>query len=483
MGTILKDSVRKLNFFGSVQIKFAIAYISLITVVLILINTYSLTVSRDLIFSSKQTSMQSQVAVVSTSLGALDTLTADSVNQVMNLLDVSDFGRVIIVGENGEIIYYASESESLTDDASTSSDIEKALSGYDVFYSEFSAGAFISSASTPIMVDGAIKGAAYIFDYDTEQGTILLGLQNNLKNISVGISIFAFLMIVFISRTVTRRITQILKAIKFVREGDYNYRVEVSGNDEIAQLGDEFNSLTDRLQTTDEIRRRFVSDASHELKTPLASIRLLSDSILQNREMEQNMIHEFVDDIGKESERLARTTEKLLALTKLDSNVVAERVCVDVAATVKSTLRMLNPLADSRMIEIKSDLAENCYVLAIEDDIRQIIFNLVENAIKYNLPGGSVVIGLRQDGQQIVLTVDDTGIGVPSEDLPNIFDRFYRVDKARSREAGGSGLGLSIVRGTVREHGGTVEAIRRPEGGMRFLVTFPACSPAEAAED
>ncbi len=135
MATILKDSVRKIKFFGSVQIKFAITYIFLITVVLILINTYSLTVSRDLIFSSKQTSMQSQVAVVSTSLAALDTLTADSVNQVMNLLDVSDFGRVIIVGENGEIIYYTSESENLTDDVTTNSDITKALSGYDVFYS------------------------------------------------------------------------------------------------------------------------------------------------------------------------------------------------------------------------------------------------------------------------------------------------------------------------------------------------------------
>jgi signal transduction histidine kinase len=140
-----------------------------------------------------------------------------------------------------------------------------------------------------------------------------------------------------------------------------------------------------------------------------ASIRLLSDSILQNKEMDQDMIHEFVDDIGKESERLARTTEKLLALTKIDNNVVSERICVDMADAVKSTLRMLVPLAGSRMIELKSELAENCYVLANEDDIRQIVFNLVENAIKYNLAGGNVMISLRHDGLQIVLTVDDTG--------------------------------------------------------------------------
>jgi signal transduction histidine kinase len=140
---------------------------------------------------------------------------------------------------------------------------------------------------------------------------------------------------------------------------------------------------------------------------------------------------------------------------------------------------MLRPLAESNQLTLDPSLDGGCFVWSTEDDIYQIVFNLVENAIKYNLPGGTVAISLAHGVDDIVLTVDDTGIGIPEQDLPYIFDRFYRVDKARSREAGGSGLGLSIVHMTVRENNGTIRAIRRESGGMRFEVHFPLYHPPE----
>jgi len=452
-------------------------YFSLIAVVLILMNTFFLTESRDLIFKSKQTFIQTQAFTIAKQLSDAFALTIENVSQVMSALDVAGSTHIKIIGIDGNALYKSPDSDA-RDGGFITENIAKAISGYDVFYARFSNGAFSSSALTPVNnKEGAVIGVVYVNELDTEQGAILLGLQATIQNISFVIALLSIVMVAFVTWTITHRITSILKAIASVREGEYNYKIQVRGNDELALLGDEFNSLTNRLRETEEIRRRFVADASHELKTPLASIRLLSDSILQNEDMDTDTVHEFVSDIGTEAERLSRTTEKLMSLTRLDARVETEKDSVDIRSVITGTMRMLNPLAESRGISLESKLDGGCTVFSTEDDIYQIVFNLVENAIKYNRPGGSVMITLSRDEPSIVLTVDDTGIGVPEADLPYIFDRFYRVDKARSRASGGSGLGLSIVRATVLENGGTISAQRRDGGGMRFEVTFPLYLP------
>ena len=258
-----------------------------------------------------------------------------------------------------------------------------------------------------------------------------------------------------------------------MREGAYSHRAQIKGHDEIAQIGQEFNSLTDRLQTTENARRRFVSDASHELKTPLAAIRLLTDSILQTDNIDRATAREFVSDIGAEAERLSRITEDLLRLTRLDSGVLETPTVVDVLPVLKQVLRMMILVAQEKEIDLTYRAAEGCTVLATKDEIHQIIYNLTDNAVKYSPPHSSVQVTLAREGEQVVLTVEDNGAGIPEEDLPRIFERFYRVDKARSRAAGGTGLGLSIVSDTVKRRGGTVEAGNRPGGGAVFTVRWP----------
>jgi len=140
--------------------------------------------------------------------------------------------------------------------------------------------------------------------------------------------------------------------------------------------------------------------------------------------------------------------------------------------SVKATLRMLKPLADSKSLAFRSKLSDGCVIRATEDSIHHVIFNLVENAIKYSQPNGSVTVRLEIEAKTVIFSVEDRGVGVPEEDLPHIFDRFYRVDKARSRELGGSGLGLAIVKDTVQDLGGKVTARKRKEGGMSFHVSF-----------
>ena len=173
-----------------------------------------------------------------------------------------------------------------------------------------------------------------------------------------------------------------------------------------------------------------------------------------------------------EADRLERTTGKLMTLTRLDSHLADEMTRVDMKEAVDSTLRMLRPLAANRGLILRSALSEGCYIKATEDSVHHIIFNLVENAIKYNQPDGSVYVRLEAIDKVVILTVKDRGVGIPEEDIAHIFDRFYRVDKARSREAGGSGLGLAIVKDTVLELGGKLKAEKRKGGGMSFHVIF-----------
>jgi signal transduction histidine kinase len=282
------------------------------------------------------------------------------------------------------------------------------------------------------------------------------------------------LVIFIIATTLTRRIKQLTAAMGVVRSGDYAYRIKVRGNDELAELSSEFNVLTGRLESTEEVRRRFVSDASHELRTPLAAIRLLSDSISQSDNMPPDTMREFAADIGAEAERLQRITEKLMNLTKLDAGVTQmQREPVDMKAVALRTLHLLEPLATEQHVSLDTDLADGCVVMASADDLYQIIFNLVENGIKYNVYGGSVTLCLKKDKFRAILSVADTGIGIPEADRQSIFDRFYRVDKARSRASGGSGLGLAIVHDAVVANDGTIDVARREPKGTIFTVTFP----------
>ena len=430
-----------------------------------------------MIFSSKQLYVQSQASLIATHLEeTFEALTADDdIHRVVAQLDVAGVTHVVITDNNGFALYDPAGRSTQAD--FPTGYIEKALAGSDVFYTQFSGGLFASSAFMPIMNNGEIIGAVYVHDLDAELGAILIDMQSTLRGISILVAIFSVIVVVLILWSVMRRVTSIIKAIKSVREGEYSYRINMGGSDELALLSDEFNSLTNRLRETDEVRRRFVADASHELKTPLASIRLLSDSILQNEDIEYETMQEFISDIGHEAERLARTTGKLMTLSRLDSAIPNENACVDIRDAVMATLRMLKPLAESKELKLDSELEDNCFVLATDDAIHQVVFNLVENAIKYSKPDGSVFVRLNVEDEFVFLTVDDRGVGVPVSDLPYIFDRFYRVDKARSREAGGSGLGLSIVWDTVRDLNGKITAIRREGGGMRFQVRFSLCNP------
>lgn len=455
------------------RFKIGLSYISIIAAVLVILNTYPLIESQNLVFRSKESTLSSSVKVIESSLSGLSALTEANVEKALLGLEETGVSRVMVTDTAGRVLYDSRQQENARGQYAFYTEIARALGGNDAFYCGYDGEAFLSRAAAPVVYRSQIIGVVYAYQYDAQQGTLLRELQKNLMTISVVAAVFAIGVSFLLSRMFTRRISRLLQAIRTVREGSYSHRAQISGSDEIAQIAGEFNSLTGRLQTTEEARRRFVSDASHEMKTPLAGIKLLTDSILQTENIDPETTREFVSDIGDEASRLERITEDLLRLTRLDSGAIDPAVRVEVKPVLERASRMLQPVAKERGVALRCQADAAAAVLATSGDVHQILYNLMENGVKYTPAGGFVHATVSVREGQVIMSVEDNGIGIPPEDMPHIFERFYRVDKARSRQIGGTGLGLSIVGDTVQRRSGEITVSPRVGGGTVFTVRFP----------
>lgn len=458
------------------------AYVLITAFALVFLNTYSAKTTRNLVFCAQHNSMQDKAQLIVSALSDTDELTEEAVSQTVRRLSDLHTTRVVVSDAEGCAVY-----DSLTVYAETGSfllfpEIVEALRGNDVFYGSYEDDVLVSRQAMPIYCHGVLTGAVYLIEYDVDQGALVSGLQKNILRISMVLEAAIVLFSLVIAVTFSRRMRHIVKSVKTMRKGDYSYKIRIRGHDEVGMLAQEFNELAERLQRSEEVRRRFVSDASHELKTPLASIKLLSDSILQN-EMDMATVREFVGDVGAEADRLTRLSEKLLDLTKMDAEQEGELELVDAMEVAAKVQRMLEPLSTQHGITVERRLEAGCAVLSVEDDLYQIIFNLMENAIKYNRENGWIGLYVQKEAEEVCISVEDNGIGIPADALEHIFERFYRVDKARSRRAGGSGLGLSIVHDMVERNYGTIQVARRAAGGTGFYVRFPLVELEEDGDE
>lgn len=443
---------------------------ALLLILLLLLNIYPYVSARDAVYQEKHRAMESQGTTISAAIASLDRPDSESISEILRLLDMQGYDRLTVYDVSGIQVYdhrYGVQREI------KGTDIGLALSGKTVFRSSLLEEGFSSSYVIPVSAKGVITGALYLHETDAERGKIIDDLQAQIRTISLVITAATLLVAGLYLSVVLHKLQRLSESMRIVAGGDYSHRMVTKGKDELSELGNEFNTLTERLDDTERQRRRFVSDASHELKTPLASIRLLSDSIVQNEGMDMDTVREFVTDIGSEAERLQRTTEKLLDLSRLDDDVHLMPEPVDVKQVAVDVMVLLRPLANEQDVRIRCELEDGCVIMATVDDIFHILFNLTENAIKYNVPGGTVLLELRGSADRVIFTVSDTGIGIPEEETYNIFRRFYRIDKARSREAGGSGLGLSIVHDAVKAHGGSISVGQNKPQGSVFAVSFP----------
>lgn len=289
--------------------------------------------------------------------------------------------------------------------------------------------------------------------------------------------IVALIVVIFsyvACRMLVKPFEKITKAIEDITDGYQKGDIYVEDYTETELITDAFNKMLNRMKILDESRQEFVSNVSHELKTPMTSMKVLADSLVGQQNVPEELYQEFLQDITVEIDRENKIITDLLSLVKLDkkvSDVKMERLNIN--DLLEKILKRLRPIADKRNIDlildsfrpVEADVDEVKFTLAIS--------NLVENGIKYNVDDGWVRVSLDADYKFFYVTVSDSGMGIPEDSLEKIFERFYRVDKSHSREIGGTGLGLSIARGSILMQHGTINVNSREEEGTTFTVRMP----------
>ena len=291
----------------------------------------------------------------------------------------------------------------------------------------------------------------------------------------VGIAMILIAMLsVFLADRMVRPIHKITGAIENVTEGYSDDVLHVDTFTETRQLSEAFNKMLGRLKILDESREEFVSNVSHELKTPMTSMKVLADSLLEQDNVPVEMYQEFMQDIAKEIDRENQIITDLLSLVKMDRSGQTMNIrTMNINDLLEQILKRLKPIAEKKNVEmvmetfrpVNAEIDETKFTLAVS--------NLVENAIKYNHENGWVHVSLNADHKYFYVKVEDSGIGIPEQDQANIFERFYRVDKSHSREIGGTGLGLAIARNAVLVHRGSIKVYSNEGEGTTFTVRIP----------
>ena len=284
----------------------------------------------------------------------------------------------------------------------------------------------------------------------------------------------AIALSLFFSRSVIAPVQAMSKATQRIADGRYDERVRVNGTDELAQLALYFNQMAEKLNQIESMRRRLIGDVSHELRTPLTAIKGsmegLMDGVLPATDETFQQVH-------AEADRLNRLVDDLQELSCVEARAYQLDIRpLDVSTLARTVTKRLAPHAESKRISLDLDLAPGLpHILADEDRTVQVLTNLTGNALQYTPEGGRITISAKQVGNEVQIAVRDTGIGIPPEHLANIFDRFYRVDKSRSRQSGGgSGIGLTIARAIVEAHGGRIWVESAEDGnGSTFTFTLP----------
>ena len=284
-------------------------------------------------------------------------------------------------------------------------------------------------------------------------------------------------MAMIISYLLTRDLKKIQRDVDFIAAGHEDESIEETGFLEVRSIVQRFNEILGRMQTLEDSRQEFVSNVSHELKTPLTSMKVLADSINSTGdEAPIEMYREFMGDITSEIDRETKIINDLLSLVKMDKSAATLNIeSVNINDLLEQIMKSLQPLADKQQVELVLESFRPVTAEVDEVKLTLAFTNLIENAIKYNdnETGGYVHVSLNADHQYFYLKVEDNGIGIPEESLEHIYERFYRVDKSHSREIGGTGLGLAITRSSILMHRGAIKAHSVMGEGTTFDVRIP----------
>ena len=397
---------------------------------------------------------------------------SEAVNGKLEMLSNVYGGRILIVDRDFKIVkdtYHVDEGKTLVSPKIIRSFKKGEPTDYQRKGQVIEFAVPVRSADVP-----QIQGAMLVTISCSEITATMMELNyQGLLLIAVIVVLSVFLGYI-LATVLVKPLARVTKSIEDLTDGYQNDEISVPDYTETELITDAFNKMLARMKVLDESRSEFVSNVSHELKTPMTSMKVLADSLVGQQGVPEELYQEFLQDITAEIDRENRIITDLLSLVKMDKKTADLSIQhMDINQLLEDILKRLRPIADKRSIDLILDSFR-----PVEADVDEIKFtsaisNLVENAIKYNVDDGWVRVSIDADHKYFYVTVADSGMGIPEDSLERIFERFYRVDKSHSREIGGTGLGLAITRSTIAMHHGVIKVFSREGEGTTFSVRIP----------
>lgn len=461
----------------SIRWKLVVVFFILIAVVLLATNWLVLHSLEEQYLADRKTTALTNANIIA--ITGQDTILREDRNAFYL---ARDFGeqmglRVLILDREGRVTIDSFEEDWLEGQVLKHNEVLAALGGNSsTGVYENATGEKVLHVAVPVLREKELIGAVMLVVGLDDIYQTLNEIKGQMLLVSLVSGIIAVLISLLLAELLTRPVKELTAAVKQMGQGQLEQRVKIRGRgqDELAQLAGAFNAMSSSLAKLDESRRRFLADASHEFKSPLSSIKALAQSLLETNEQDPKVYQEFLRDIDSEVDRLSRLVTNMLQLTRLEEGEpFLTKEELDLQSVIRRVMAMLQGAAEHRGVKLKMICPPGSSWEINRDLLTSILYNLLDNALRHTLATGGVTVSAAIDSTGLILRVADTGEGVPAEELPRIFDRFYRVDKARARETGGTGLGLAIVKEAVSRMGGTVSAKLNADKGLTIELHFP----------
>ena len=460
----------------SIRWKLVLTYFIIIALTLGLIGIYVTNSMQQYILNQKKISTLSQANVIAGYISQYQDLSSESINYLLAQQQLPSDCRVLMLDVEARVVY-DSNNGVMQGKYMPNATILGAIAGNNTVEKINDAdGELIICAAVPTITNKAVTGVIYYQASAADASDFMNQIFVTMMMLAILVSVLIGVVSFVMSGIITKPIRDLTEKLSEAADEEGDYIIEKTTGGEVGKLIESFNKMTYHIRAQEEKRQEFVSNASHELKTPLSSIKLISDSLLNAPDAPREMVDEFLTDMNVQVERLARIVDKLLTLTRMDSASSVSRMefaVADVTELCSNVVKALRPLAEQKSIELEYNPELTVYSTIERDRMWEAIYNVLDNSIKYTRENGKVTLNLTKDENNIIIEIKDTGIGIASDELYKIFDRFYRVDKARARETGGTGLGLSIALTAVELHGGNIKVESEEGVGSTFRIIIP----------
>ena len=465
---------KKTKFFKSLRFR-------ILVILLILGIVPSAIVTQLMISNYEKQAIEVKVSEVSTQCAILcnqiikenylNDSSSQSVNSKLELLSNVYGGRMVIVDRDLKVVadtYHVDEGRTLISPKVVKCFKNGEVTNYRRYGQMLEMAVPVKSADVP-QIQGAMLVNISISDI-----MATVGEQEQMAMLLTGIIVALSVLLAYgLSTILVKPLASVTKSIEDLTDGYQKDEISVPDYTETELITDAFNKMLARMKVLDESRSEFVSNVSHELKTPMTSMKVLADSLVGQEGVPEELYQEFMRDITAEIDRENRIITDLLTLVKMDKKSADLQIShMDINQLLEDILKRLRPIADKRNIDLILDSFRPVEADVDELKFTSAISNLVENAIKYNRSDGQVTVTVAKKDQNIILSVADTGNGIPEELKDKIFEPFFRIDKSRSRALGGVGLGLALVYEIVRVHNSNITVKDNPAGGTIFEIVF-----------